>query len=296
MSIYLIAVLLPALWLSPAIYQGIRALADVSHGRVSHGAMRSMADWTGRVSYHEVFVITLAVFALALLLPLYEATAGNFFRSIRLGDGEGNLRKGMACFVVPACGGLLGMAAVMILEGGRGIGEVRFFPVLGAVFSALAIALAFECVLRGAVWNALDQCLAGRWTLLVVSSSLFVAMRVLLLPMTGDFTFACDESWALGWQMVAMLTGRLLDPTMFLTVVVPVFGWGILLGMVRERCGGVWLPFCLHAGWLCVERVHVTIVASAWPGALLICWSALIGATCVFAFMKSVRFDHSPKR
>ena len=276
LAVYTVGVPVSALGLSPVFYQGGKALAEVAQARAANRVLEWLARVADDADFHGVFVIAFLLLALVMLLPLHDATGGRVFRSIGMGSGRRMVSRGGWFFTAAVMGGLL------VPVGLWGAGLWRFaagfamMPVLGAVLSAVVAAFVFEWFFRGVMHGVVERGGVRWFAVLLVPAVVFTGYRLLFLPLPGgEFGFVRNESWFLGWEMVGIMSARLLDPVVFVAVVLPVFGWGVLLGVVRRATGGIWLPSCMHAGWLCADRVFAMGSTDVGSGPVWICWCAL---------------------
>ena len=283
LAVYAVVVPLLALGLAPVLYQAGKVMVEVSEGRETNFLVEWLAPLAAGVEFHEIFVLMLLGLAVVLLLPLYDVTGGRLFRGIGMGAG---MWRGGVVFLVTALAGVLAGAGMLISET-RGISDdFGIVLLLRALAVGLLGALAFEWFFRGVLFGALGRV----WPpvgVVLVTALVFTLFRLLLLPMHGGFNFVSRESWGLGWEMLGMLLARSLEPAGFAAVVLPVFGWGVVLGVARLRTGGIWLPFCMHAGWLCVDRVFAMGSTFSGRDPAWICWCALGASVLIWALMKS---------
>ncbi len=281
-----LAVPVAALGVAPVVYQAGKALAEVSRGRATNRFLDGFADWARQAGFHDVFVPVFAGLAMLAVVVLHEWTGGRATRVIAIRGSGGVPGAGWRLFaaVAAAAAGLLA-GGVVLLAGGAGVAEDGGLARLAvALAGAVGAAFLTEWFFRGVLFGQLERVMPGL-AVAGVTAVAFAGMRLLLWPPVDGFEFECPESWRLGWEMCGLLAARLLEPGCFVAVVLPVFGWGLLLGLVRLRTGGIRTPFCLHAGWLCVDRMFAmgagfTATQLAW-----VCWCALAAAVMVWVWM-----------
>ena len=272
LAVYAVVVTLLALWISPVVFQGGKALAEVSLGRPMIRPVAWFADWAGEAGFHEFFVLTFLGFSLLLLPLLADRLGASLWLERALCFGNRHWRVARS----GALGFLLVIVAVGLLGLLRGMerdaaGWARLFV------KAFALALVFEWVFRGVLFGLLEK----RWrpvVVVAVSAAAFAGFRMVLPP--PDFVYADPESWSLGWQMLAKLPGSVFSGGFPLLLFA---GWGVLLGILRLRDESLWSPVFLHAGWL------VALGLSGSQNDAWISWGALCAG---FAWLVFVRREH----
>lgn len=269
LAVYAAAVTLLAVCISPVVFQGGKALAEVSLGRPTNRAMDWFANWANGAGFHEFFVLTFLGFSV-LLLPLLVDRIGVAVvpaRALFCGNGPWHAqRSGLLGFLMVFTAG----SAVAWWCGGEwpAKGTIRVF------LKACMLAFAFEWIFRGMLFGMLEK-LWGSVMVVALSAATFAGFRLILPP--PDFTYGDPESWTLGWQMIGKLAWH-FPATAF--TVLPLLGWGVLLGLARLRDQSLWPPVFLHAGWLVAAGIfHVP--ACGW-----ISWGALCAGFGWFWFVR----------
>ena len=265
--------LVVALWATPVCFNGGKALSELSGKKDFSGVVNKMAAWCGAAELEDFFKICWPLAALLLLLPLMEwlrlgnERGGKRVWSVRLphgaaGDGGGQPivenrlgpLHGMVGFCLSfGCFLLIGYA---LLRAGsfRWNGnferwhEGLFFDIGWTLALAVVMEVFFRCVLMGIFLRAM-----GVWAAIGVSAVMFAGVHFL---MSG---FAVAK--VLDGEMLSAveLTGTLLVGGDLLirmvTVFVPWFAFGCVLGWARWRTASVWLPASLMMGWLLADRL-----------------------------------------
>lgn len=251
---------------SPVLFQGGKALAEVSSGRETNLLIDWFARWADDASFPGFFVLTLLgilMFCLPYLVAKFHPDVlppGEWL----VGAHQGNaLASGMVGFMVVAMVGLLPMSSLPMSW------SVSEFVLV------FAVAFASEWFFRGFMMGLIER-LGHPVVAVVLSAAVFAGTRMLLPP--PDFTYADAESWTLGWEMLRKLPGYLL--TYGAPLVFAVFGWGLLLAMVRRHFDSLWPGVCVHAAWL---------LASGFPDAsapAVPSWCALCAGLAWFVLVR----------
>ncbi|MGJ8642985.1 MAG: CPBP family glutamic-type intramembrane protease [Luteolibacter sp.] len=263
-----------ALWSTPICYNGGKALSELSVTKDFNGLVNKVAAWCGAGEMGDYFKVCWPLAAILLLFPLMEwlrlgnERGGKRVWSVRLPHGaaaeEGRGQPieanrwgplhGVAGFCLSfGCFLLIGYT---LLKAGsfrwaEDYGkwhEGLFFDIGWALSLAVVMEVFFRRVLLGIFLRAM-----GVWAAIAVAAAMFGAVYFL---MSG---FAVAKS--LDGEMLSAieLTGTLLaggDLLMrIVTVFVPWFAFGCVLGWARWRTASVWLPASLLMGWLLADRL-----------------------------------------
>jgi uncharacterized protein len=259
-----------ALWATPVCYNGGKALSELSATKDFNGLVNKVAAWCGAAELGDFFKVCWPLAALLLLFPLMEwlrlgnERGGKRVWSVRLPHGAGGGQPiepnrwgplhGVAGFCLSfGCFVLIGYA---LLKAGSfrwaaDYGKWHhglFFDIGWALTLAVVMEFFFRCVLLGIFLRAM-----GVWSAIALAAVMFGMVHFL---MSG---FAVAK--ALDGEMLSavQLTGTLLaggDLAMrVVTVFVPWFAFGCVLGWARWRTASVWLPASLLMGWLLADRL-----------------------------------------
>jgi len=268
---YFSGVVLIAILISPVVFQAGKALAEVSLGRPTNPPLEWLARRADVMDFGMCFVATLASVALALL-PLLVRGMGARLLPERSWFSTGKRSVAVRAGALGGCAALLAGLVAGWLAGGDGK-SIAF--TLRALAAAVVAAAAYEWMFRGVWLRVFSPGLAVGTSVLA-----FAVARVMLTP--PDFSYADEESWTLGFQMVRMMSG---SGDFWIGAALPAVGWGLLLAWTRVRFASLWTPLMLHAGWL---------VAAGWCGAGQgwIAWAALgSAAAACFIFPKKGPHD-----
>ena len=260
-----------ALWATPVCFNGGKALSELSVRKDFSGVVNKMAAWCGAAEMDDFFKICWPLAALFLLWPLLEwlklgnERGGRRVWSMRLPHGMAEkgqpivenplgLLHGVVGFCLTfGCFLLIGFA---LLRAGsfRWNGDFArwheglLFDIGWALAVAVVMEVFFRCVLMGIFLRAM-----GVWAAIGLAAAMFGGVHYL---MSG---FAVARGLDGETLSAVELTGTLLvggDLLMrIVTVFVPWFAFGCVLGWARWRTASVWLPASLMMGWLLADRL-----------------------------------------
>ncbi len=271
--VWAVGSLVIGLWLTPVAFNGGKALSELSATKDFNGVVNKFAAWSGAAGLEDFFKICWPVAALALLFPLIEW--------LRLG-GSGNTKG--------PWGMRLPHVAVSV-EGGQPIRHNRWGPLQAltgflATFGLFVLigyvmvrAGAFRWTADGTAWRK-DLLFDIGWTLALaalievffrcaVLGVFLRAMRftpaiLLAALMFGGIPFILGgfgvaESFDGETLSAVHLTGVIFGggdmAQRFVTMFLPWFAFGCVLGWARWRTASVWLPAGLLMGWLLAEKL-----------------------------------------
>ena len=219
---------------APWLYWSVQALAPES--AIAHSP------------FHRYVNRALLGFALLAMWPLLRNLGARSCRDLGLISPSGQGRRAGYGFVIGF--GTLALAAlVAIVAHARGLNESFTTAqlagkIMGAVFTAVAVAVMEEILFRGAIYGALRRVWDWRAALLVSSMIYAIVHFMASARVEGPVT------WTSGLQVLPLMLRGFGD----LHLVIPGFFnltlAGILLGLGYERTGNLYFSMALHAGWI----------------------------------------------
>jgi hypothetical protein len=262
------------LWLTPVAYNGGKALFEISGTKDFNGIVNKIAAWSGGARLEDFFMVCWPVVAALLLLPLIEwlRLGGGADRKgpwlLRLPHGAGVGRdsgqpirsnrwgplQALTGFLATfGCFTLIGF--LMVRAGAFGWEsdakawrEDLIFDIGLALAVAALVEVFFRCAVLGIFLRAMKAPVA-----IALAALMFGGVRYLL---SGFSTAAAVDAETLS---AIHLTGIILGggdlAARVLTVFLPWFAFGCVLGWARWRTASVWLPAGLLMGWLLADRL-----------------------------------------
>jgi len=254
LAVCAVAWLVMTVVISPVLFQGGKALAEVSFGRETNRPIEWFAGWAEWSGFPAFFVLTfflIGLFGLPFAVTWFDRgilPRGSLF--------SGAHQRGALGF------GAMGFLIVVAVGSVATLGVGMSWKV-SSFFTVFAVALACEWMFRGVLYGQLEE-VVRPWTAVVLSAAVFAGFRMILPP--PDFIYANPESWTLGWQMLGRLPASLVTGAFD---VLACLGWGVLFAWVLRRFQSLWPGVLLHAGWLLVSGYPVGSTAT------VASWSAL---------------------
>lgn len=310
--------LVMGLWLTPVIFNGGKALAELSGAQKDfNGLVNKTAAWSGAAELEDFFLICWPLAGLILMIPLVEWLAlGNGgaekgpwgirlpYGARRSGTGQaleggrwgpvlgmGGLLVGFGCFVV--IGAMIVKIGVMEWGAGPG-GWGRDWLVWlgGALVVATVVEFVFRRVMLGIFLRAMGPVAA-----IGMSAAMFAGMAFVLSGFGGASGYDGETLSAV--HLTGILFGGENVLGRLAGVLVPWFAFGCVLGVARWRTASMWLPTGILMGWLVAERMFKDKgghgadgllggkdgVVSAADGAWLFAGVLVLG-TCVFIYRR----------
>lgn len=293
---YLVATLLLGSLLAPWLYNAGKALAEVTQGKQTNGAIAWFAAACRRAQYGRYFDRAILISALSLMWPLIRwlrAGRGELrFRdtpwSLRLPDEKVVLHEGQPLqrnprglreFTFGACASavlLFGMGLVLVQAGAfewrapSHLGKL----LLASAWSALVVAALEEVLFRGVLLGMFLRALRP-WPAMISLSLLFAFVH--FLEPERRAVSADPEAWHSGLCWLGNILARFLQPLHLLDAFATLAVAGFVLAYARWRTASLWLPLGLHAGWIFSITLfkELTVVVRASKAA----WSFWIGST-----------------
>lgn len=263
------------LWLTPVAFNGGKALFELSVTKDFNGIVNKVAAWSGAARLEDFFMVCWPVVAVALLLPLIEwlrlgeganREKGNRPWQVRLPHGAGKdsgqpirpdrwgpLQALTGFLATFGCFTLIGY--VMVKAGAFGwAGDAKAWRegVLFDIGVALAVAVLVEVFFRCAVLGIFLRAMKAP-AAIALAALMFGGIHYLL---SGFGTAEKVDGETLS---AIHLTGIILGggdlSARIITVFLPWFAFGCVLGWARWRTASVWLPSGLLMGWLLADRL-----------------------------------------
>lgn len=255
-------------WLAPLLYNGGKALAEVSATKTTNDVLEWLAGICRTAEFSEFFMTALLLVAVLLFFPWMEwihaprggATTGGPWQ-VRLPDGArvggcgqplGKNPRGLwhACAGFLLAAGLLLPLGIALVPAGyatmRNPGVELPWLALRALALAWALAALMEVFFRGI---AMGIFLRGmRPAAALGMSAAFFALVLSVAPPAG-VNVADPEAPRVGFEMLRLLAARFADGAVVLGEFAPLLALGAVLAYARWRTASLWLPIGLHAGW-----------------------------------------------
>lgn len=124
----------------------------------------------------------------------------------------------------------------------------------GGLVGGLLIAFIEETFFRGVMHRAMRRSLSFAATA-GLTAALYASLHFVRPPRLGADAVV---HWDTGWQLLAGMGDRYLDPLALADSWLALFAVGLFLSLVRERTGNIALAIGLHAGWVLVIKLAKT--------------------------------------
>lgn len=263
------------LWLTPVVFNGGKALSELSATKDFNGAVNKIAAWSGAAGLGDFFKVCWPLVALAFLFPLIEwlrlggGSAGKMGPwGIRLPhvvaprEETGQPIKPNRWGLLQALTGFLLTFGVFVLigyamvkagtfrwvEDGSAWRSELLFDIGWTLALAAVVEVFFRCAVLGVFLRALSAPIS-----IALAAAMFGCIRFILAGFGGVDAFDGETLSAVH------LTGEIFagGNAMWRVVAVflPWFAFGCVLGWARWRTASVWLPAGLLMGWLLAERL-----------------------------------------
>lgn len=265
------------LWLTPVAFNGGKALSELAVSKDFSGIINKVAAWSGAAKLEDFFMVCWPMAAAVFLLPLIEwlrlgegpergdgkgpwlirlphrARAGkDSGQPIRANSG-GPLQSLTGFLATFGCFTLIGY--LMVKAGAFGWEsdakawrEELLFDMGVTLALALVIEVFFRCAVLGIFLRAMKAPVA-----IALAALMFGSVRYML---SGFGTAEAVDGETLS---AIHLTGIILGggdlAVRVITVFLPWFAFGCVLGWARWRTASVWLPAGLLTGWLLADRL-----------------------------------------
>ncbi|MFY8215680.1 MAG: CPBP family intramembrane glutamic endopeptidase [Chthoniobacterales bacterium] len=237
--LYLFAVVLVAILLSPPVFWGLQAL-----GR------EGLALGLDQHPFHRVFSRIVQIAALVFLWPLIRSIQIKKISQLGLGPNPNALRDfsvGLALAVIPVALLTVGYLQWDVM---RIRNEFSLTPIVRILFTAAFVSVFEEFLFRGLLLGLAIQSMKRVPALIVVSAAFSVVHFIKpkgLIP-------ADEVHWMSGFDLL----GSSLDGGLAISVLagglVTLFVIGMITGFTTLRTRSLWLAIGLHAGWILIQQ------------------------------------------
>ena len=253
LAVYLLAVFAGGALLAPWLYHGVRALAE------SVPALEPLARMPFARYVNRALLLT------ALLgLPFFIRGAGiRGWRDAGVPGGGVPWRRFGAAFAV-GFASLAAVCLVALLAGGRELkprspGELAG-QFLGALATALIVAVIEELLFRGAIFGGLRR--AMRWpSALALSSGVYAITHFMersANPRTVD--------WLSGLRVLPTMLAGMTEVQTLIPALLNLTLAGVILGLAYQWTGDLTVSIGIHAGWIFWLKFYGFATAAV-PGA-----------------------------
>lgn len=188
----------------------------------------------------------------------------------------------------------IGLGLLVAWLGGGVVPDLRYDPAktvrkaAAGLVGALLVGVGEEALFRGLLLRRLMLDLGPRAGLVTAT-----AIYAVVHGLRGGGKVTGTDWWA-GWARTSSLFTPLSDPTVW-PGIAGLFAFGLVLAVLRQRSGSLWVPIGIHAAWVSVFRVgrllfHIRhrpawLVGPGWPPLV----GGLAGAVAVAATVVLVR-------
>lgn len=250
-------------WISPWIYNGGKALAEVAAHKTINGPLDGLAGVCRSAEFPRFFEAGLLLAAAVLFFPWLEWLRGHRGEAP---DGAGNpwlLRNNPRDWWHGGAGFLLGSGVLLLATGlalapagwamlrhhGDGLAGLS----LTVLIRALSLAVVMEVFFRGLVLGIFLR--AMRPAAAIGLNAVFFALVLAVIPPPG-LNVADPEAAGTGFELLRLVAGRYADGWNVCGTLAPLLVLGGVLAYTRWRTASLWLPIGLHAGWLFAQALR----------------------------------------
>ncbi len=272
--VWAVGSLVIALWLTPVVFNGGKALSELSATKDFNGAVNKLAAWSGAAELEDFFKFCWPLTALLLLFPLVEwlrlgnDRAGRKPWGIRLPHHAGAVHStgqaipknprgalhGFAGFLITfGCFVLIAVAMVKAgsfikTQGTASLTQGIWLDIVLVVVVGILVEMFFRRVVLGVFLRAMRPVFA-----IGLAATMFAALPLILSGF--DEARGVDGETLSAFQLTAILFGWGDLVTRSIVIFLPWFAFGFVLGWARWRTASVWLSTGLLIGWLLVDRL-----------------------------------------
>ncbi len=243
--------------LSPFVWQGGLALAEVSSNKETNGILSWLGELFQKATFTQVFQATLGVLVLLGLLPLIDVLRGY----PRVGHGQFIVKNQAATShlllgFMGSCG-LLGALSIGMMTLGHWHWNASlkltvdfwFWALSAAALSAVIQEGFFRGMAMGVFLRAMSPAAAWGMTAAFFALCHFLVTRPAVCLLEPD-------GFSMGFTWLGSRIADFADWKIFLREFMPTLLLGGLLGYARWRTASLMLPIGIHAGWLFASSVH----------------------------------------
>jgi hypothetical protein len=287
------------LWLTPVAFNGGKALFEISLTKDFNGVVDKLAVWSGAARLGDFFMVCWSAVALMLLFPLIEwlrpichpHVTDEVSPPVRTGRWEPPLRALAGFMATFGCFTLVGYVMVRMGTVGWeshpdawrkgllvGIGFALAFASLAEIF--------YRRVVMGIFLGAMNVPAA-----IPQAALMFGGVRYLLSGFGAAEKLDGETLSALHLTGIILGGGDLAARV--ITMFLPWFAFGCVLGWARWRTASPWLPSGLLMGWLLADRVfskaHHAVASGFFQTGLL----QLLGVCAVGGFVHLITRNYA---
>lgn len=257
--LYAVVVVVVGAWITPVVYEGGKALAEVTSSRPTNELLARLGELCRTQKFPWFYQLSLWLVAAALFFPWLEWLYGHAHEETPAADAPATrairrrchtLLRGTGAFLL-AAGLWLTMAMAMVQMQVLALQPVGPKPVeflVLAALAAVAVAGLLELLFRGIALGVFLRAMHPA-PAVMMSAFLFACVFAMVPP---PAVHGVDPEIAhSGLAMLGLLTTMLLEnPCHHLAWILPWFMLGLVLGYARWRSKSLVLPVGLHAGWI----------------------------------------------
>ncbi|MCL5095924.1 MAG: CPBP family intramembrane metalloprotease [Candidatus Omnitrophica bacterium] len=231
------------------VFLGGALLAPWAYQLASWGAAQSPAlEWLAREPFHRYVNRALLVLAVAGLWPFFRGLGVRRWSDLGLGSSSGQWGRLALGFGL----GLGSLAAVVFAAAAAGARQWNWAhsaadygrQLLGAMLTAMVVAVLEEVLFRGALFGALRK--GFRWpTALVVSSAFYALVHFFQRPASP-----LPINWSSGFVVLPGMLRGFIDLEQLVPGFLTLTLAGGLLGYLYQKSGTLHASIGLHAGWI----------------------------------------------
>lgn len=271
--VWALSSLIGGLWLTPVAYNGGKALSELSATKDFNGIVNKLAAWSGAARLEDFFKVCWPLAALVALLPLIEwlrlgsggetkGPCGIRLRPAALAQTDGQPIKPNRWGPLQALAGFLLTFGIFVLSGYLmvKVGAFRWeadaaawrrdllFDIGWTLALAAVIEGLFRCVVLGIFLRAMKGSMA-----IALAAVMFGGVRFILSGFSNADGFDAETLSAAHLTGVVFGGGNLAQR--LISVFLPWFAFGCVLGWARWRSASIWFPAGWLMGWLMAERL-----------------------------------------
>jgi uncharacterized protein len=190
----------------------------------------------------------LILLALVGLWPFLKSLGIHSWRDLGFAPLRSHWRTASAGFFV-GFSSLALLAGLVILFGARIIdfrhsGSALAGELLGAIFTAVIVAILEESLYRGALFGALRKIHSWQFAL-ITSSAIYALLHFFAKPEPP-----VSINWLSGFTTIAGMLAGFVELQKLVPGFLNLFIVGVILGFAFQRTGNLYFSIGLHAGWI----------------------------------------------
>lgn len=232
--LFLFAVFAGGALLAPWLYHAIQALAP--------GSKLARAPF-GRVENRALLIAALVG------IPVYVRAAGiRTWADVGVDPRRPRWSRFGAGFAL-GFGSLAAVCGIALAAGGRAFNTSRSpgqlaGQMLGALGTALLVALMEELLFRGAIFGGLRRAIRWVWALLI-SSAVYAIVHFM-----GRAATPAHVDWLSGFRALPSMLAGMTDPHALIPGLLSLTLAGVVLGLAYQQTRDLFASMGIHAGWI----------------------------------------------